>query len=126
MTEKDYYADIGQYYLKTATVTTTWEAKFTRTKYLNFRCLPAHQEEKLLKSERAYSYKIPDNGPAQKPFDGITVVKAVPVLIAIYYTPNNERVYEIPIRAFLKEKYESGEKSLSEERAKQIGKLIKL
>lgn len=122
MTEKSYYPDIGRYYEKHATNTTTWEAKFTRTNYINFKALAAHQEQRLIQSERSYSYKIPDAGIAQKPFDGVTVVRATPMFIAIYYKPRETELYEIPIRAFLKEKYESGEKSLSLERAREIGK----
>lgn len=127
MRESSYYADIGKYYLKNPPpTTTTWEAKFTRTKYINFKCLAPHQEERLLQSERVFNYKIADSGVLQKPFDGACFVGARPVFIAIYYEPRNERVYEIPIRAFLKEKYESGKKSLSLERASEIGRLITL
>ena len=124
MTEKSFYPAIGKYYTKHATTTTLWEAKFSRTNYINFKCLLPHQEEKLLQTERAFSYKIPDAGIAQKPFDGITVVKGSPIFIAIYYKPGKTEAYEMPIRAFLKEKYESGEKSLSIERAREIGRLI--
>ena len=125
MTEKSYYAKIAQYYESKAEETTAWEVKFTRTKYINFKCLAPHQEEKLLQSERTLSYKIPDSGINQKPFDGVTIVKGRPVFVAIYYSPRDAKVYEIPIRLFLKEKYTSGNKSLKEDRAMEIGKEIK-
>ena len=124
MRERDYYTPIGKYYTKTATVTTPWEAKLSRTKYINFRCLAPHQEERLLQSERRLNYKFPDEGRGLKPFDGVCIVMGKPMFIAIYYRPNDTKIYEIPLRAFLKEKYESGEKSLHEDRAKEIGKEI--
>lgn len=126
MTEKSFYPAIGKHYTKTATMTTPWEAKFTRSNYINFNALPPHQEEKLLQSERSLNYKIPDAGIGQKPFDGICMVKARPVFVAIYYKPRETEVYEIPIRTFLKEKYQSGKKSLSLERAREIGNLLEL
>ena len=126
MTESSYYGDITRYYLENATNNIAWEAKFSRTKYINFSCLPAHQEEKLLEAERVYGLKIPDAGIMRKPFDGFVLYKATSLFIAIYYLPRLTEVYEIPIRSFLKEKYESGKKSLSKERAAEIGKLIYL
>jgi penicillin-binding protein-related factor A (putative recombinase) len=126
VTEKSYYSAIGKYYTKHATITTTWEAKFTRSKYINFKCLAPHQEEFLLQSERSLNLKIPDVGLSRKLFDGVCMVGAYPVFVAIYYQPRKTEIYEIPIRAFLKEKYTSGEKSLSIDRARQIGKLIEI
>lgn len=126
MIEKSYYASITKYYLRTAPDTVVWEAKFTRGNTLNFNCLPPHQEEALLQSERAFGYKIPDAGLAKKPFDGFVVVRGTVLFIAIYFLPRATEIYEMPIRTFLKEKYESGKKSLTKERAKEIGKLINL
>ncbi len=124
VTEKSYYAQITKYYVKHAKITTVWEAKFTRTSYLNFKCLPDHQEEFLLQSERAYGHKIEDSGVRKKPFDGFVIVKGLVVFIAIFYLPRATEIYEIGIRDFLKEKYQSGKKSLTKERAREIGKLI--
>jgi len=127
VTEKSYYTDLTKYYLEESLKlqrSITWEAKFTRTNYLNFNCLPAHQEEFLLESERAYGYKIPDTGIAKKPFDGLVVFNAHSVFIAIYFLPRHTEIYEMPIRTFLQEKYKSGKKSLTKERAAEVGKLI--
>lgn len=124
MTESSYYAKITAYYTANATNNIAWEAKFSRTSRIPFSCLPAHQEEFLLKAERVLGGKIPDVGIAKKFFDGYVLYKATSLFIAIYYLPRETEIYEIPIRSFLKEKYDSGEKSLTKERAREIGKRI--
>lgn len=126
MQEKSYYNDINKYYVANTTNSVAWEAKFTRTGTINFNCLPPHQEQFLLEAERSFGFKIPDAGIGRKPFDGFVLKNATSVFVAIYFLPRETEIYEIPIRAFLKEKYESGRKSLSKERAAQIGKLLQL
>lgn len=127
MQEKDYYAELNKYYTKHAKEiekSIAWEAKFTRTNRLNFKCLAEHQEEKLLKAEMAYGEKIADAGLMKKPFDGYVLYKARSFFIAIYFLPRQTEVYEIPIRDFLKEKYAGKEKSLTKDRASEIGRRI--
>lgn len=126
MRESSYYSAITKYYATTATNNIAWEAKFVRTNRIPFSCLPQHQEEFLLAAERVLSGKIPDVGFSKKWFDGLVLYKATSLFIAIYYAPRATEIYEIPIRAFLHEKYHSKEKSLTKERAAEIGKRIYL
>jgi hypothetical protein len=126
MVEKDYYNSINKYYTANATNSIAWEAKITKSNTMNFSCLAPHQEESLLVAERSFGYKIPDSGISKKGFDGFVLYRATALFIAIYYIPHKTEIYEIPIRAFLKEKYESGKKSLSKERAREIGKVLSL
>lgn len=129
MTEKDYYANATKYYTQRAVelgLSFAVELKITKTNVLSFKCLPAHQEEKLLQAERAYGHKIADVGRQRKPFDIMVVQNAEAVVIAIFYTPGKSEIYEISIRNFLAEKYTSGKSSLTKERASQIGRKIKL
>ena len=130
MTEKSYYTPLSAYYLKEAKrikQTIVWEAKFTHTDRLSFKCLAPHQEDWLLRAETGASFKIPDEGRGQKPFDGTVWYRAKALFVAIYYKPRATEIYEIPIRVFLKEKYESGDKSLTATKAKEISvKSIKL
>jgi hypothetical protein len=121
MTESSYYPIIGKYYLE-HTDYEAIEIKFTRTNRLPFSCLPAHQESALL---TRWHYKIPDVGIQKKPLDIVFKRNEAP-LIAIYYAPGNTEIYEIPIRAFVNEKYSSKEKSLSKMRAAEIGTRIYL
>ncbi len=121
--ESSYYASITKHYIANKPKgydSVAWEAKITRTSCLNFKCLADHQEEKLLRAEVAYGEKIADVGNLQKPFDGWVVYNAYSVLIAIFYKEGNTTVFEIPIRAFLKDKYQSGNKSLTRKRAVEI------
>ncbi len=129
MTEKSYYAKLNRYYLSYALReqrSVTWEAKFSRTHRIPFSDLPAHQEEKLLKSMRAYGQKIPDAGVMKKPFDGYVVFNAEAFFVAIYFLPRQTEVYAIHIRNFVDEKYRSTEKSLTKERAAEIGMRLPL
>lgn len=123
MVEKDYYPAINKYYLKNIGQyenTIVWEAKITKGNTLPFSCLAPHQEENLLAAERAMAHKIADVGRHKKPMDGIVVYKATAIIVAVFYKPREAVVYEIYIRDFLKEKYESGERSLSQKRAQEI------
>lgn len=123
MTERDYYPAINKYYLSNMQKyknTIVWEAKITKTNTLSLNCLADHQEEKLLEAERAMAHKIADVGRAKKPFDGIVVYKATSIVVAIFYKPRATVVYEIYARDFLKEKYTSGKKSITKERAEEL------
>lgn len=126
-TEKSYYAKINAYYIKNIKEygnNIVWEAKFTRTRRIAFNSLANHQEASLLQAERYFSHKLADVGIALKPFDGFILYKATVFFIAIYFSKNKTEIYEIPIRSLLREKYTSGNKSLTKERAKEIGRLI--
>lgn len=124
MTEKDFYAPVTKYYIKNAIKSGIVELKFTRTNRIPFDCLPPHQEENMLRAESSFGYKIPDSGLTKKPGDIIIIKNGYSPFIAIYYKPRMTEIYEIPIRDFLKEKYAGKEKSLTKERASQIGRRI--
>lgn len=126
MQEKSYYPAITKYYTLHATNNIAWEAKFTQTGRIPFSCLAPHQEEKLLEAERVLGGKIADVGVLKKPFDGWVLFHATSLFIAIYYVPRETEVYEIPIRVFLNEKYTSKEKSMTRQRAMELGKRIYL
>lgn len=126
MREASFYARINAYYLTNVSNSIAYDAKFTRSSSLPFSCLLPHQELKLLEAERILAYKITDNGIQQKPFDGFILYKATAILIAIYYVPRKTEFYEIPIRVFIAEREASQRKSLTKERAREIGKRVYL
>lgn len=101
-----------------------WEAKYTRGRRISFKELSAHQEEKLLQAKRGFAYKIPDtaNG-GRKPFDGV-FMKGDAVVIVIF--GNRKFAYAIGIWDWCNEAYGSGDKSITKERAAEIGRHIKL
>jgi hypothetical protein len=125
--EKDYYPGITRYYLANKPPKhdcVVWEAKLARTSSLAFSALVPHQEEHLLEAERAYGGKLPDVGISRKPFDGYVVYKAWAVVIAIYFLKHKSEAYEIPIRRWVEERYSGPRKSLTKDRAAQIGRQI--
>lgn len=124
MREKNYYKRIQDYYLKTALKTVVWEAKICQHKALPFSSLADHQEMYLIRASDRMSYKFPDVGIAKKPFDGLTIVRAVSYVIVIFFEAKGFNVYEIPIENWVDEKYTSQRKSLTQDRAKIIGKQI--
>jgi len=127
MTEKSYYAKIIKHYLPNPTKSKqslAIEVKITKTNVLNFKCLPSHQEEALLESERSFGHKIADAGRGKKPFDIFVLRYAISYMIVIYYKPRATEIFEIPLREFIHEKYKKWDKSLSIQRAREIGKVI--
>lgn len=102
----------------------TFDLKFTRTRSLPFSCLLPHQEEFMLRAERVLAWKERDVGLFKKPPDYIVLYRAVSFIIAIYYSPGATRTFEIPVRAFIREKHTSGRKSLTLKRASEIGREI--
>lgn len=129
MKESSYYAKLTRYYTEYAKKierSISWEAKFSRSHRISFTALQSHQEEKLIKSMRAYGEKIADAGIMRKPFDGWVLFNAEAYFIAIYFLPRETEIYEIHIRNFVDEKYRNTEKSLTKERAAKIGKRIYL
>lgn len=126
MMEKDFYAPIGAYYLQHTTNSMGIEVKITKTDRLSFKAVTERQEEKLLKAEAALYHNEPDIGLAPKNFDIYILHKATAVVFVVYWKPREKECYEIPIRNWIKEKYESGEKSLTKERAAMIGKRIEI
>lgn len=119
MQESDYYAKIGKHYLEHSDYDGI-ELKITKTNTFNLSHVPPHQEEKLLHS---WYHKIADNGKAQKPLD-IVFKRKEGVLVIIYYVPRASEIYEIPIRVFIEEKYVRKAKSITKQRAQEIGKRI--
>lgn len=130
MRESSYYADLGRYYAKRALAiknNIAWEAKITKTNTLLFTALAVHQERDLLKAKRgALAHKIADNGRLKKPCDGLVLYKALSVVVAIFWKPGEEEIYEIDIWDWVNEAYSSEEKSITRERAAKIGKRIYL
>lgn len=129
MKEKSYYTDLNKFYVARARFlqrSVVWEAKFTRTDSIPFSDLQPHQEEKMLEAERVYGYKIADIGRIKKPFDGIAVYGAAAFVVVIFYKPNATAIYEIDIRTFIHEREHSKRKSLTHERARDIGTWIRI
>lgn len=130
MTESDFYPKISAYYERiactsgVAPASLAVEVKITKSA-LPFSALQPHQELALLQAERALAYKIADVGLAKKPFDLFVLRHAVALVVVVFLlSPRTYRVFEIPVRAFIREKHASARKSLTLSRAGEIGREI--
>jgi len=120
MKELNYYARINKYYEQHALSSMAIEVKITKTGRLPFSCLADHQEQALLQAERTIAYKIADTGYAKKPWDIVVLHRAIPIIVAVFYSPQKTSIYEIPIRNFIFERERSKMKSVSQARAEMI------
>ena len=104
--------------------TTNFELKISKKDYINFKEVKAHQSRSLLSAARPSGliYKLPDVGFDQKPFD-CTYWKEAPGYIAIlYYIPRKQKDFVlIEVDEFVAEMERSKRKSLTKERACDIG-----
>lgn len=107
------------------------EVKITKDKSLPFSAVKDHQIAGLSVAKHGtLSYKIPDTGYDQKPFDMVVFQNARAFVLIMFWTRGCKTCYLIDIDVFLKEKNESEKpkkrKSLTEERAREIGEEITL
>ena len=111
-----------------------YELKICKGISLAFNAVQEHQIKALLEAEETgFYYKIPDqpvswgaDSPirfaAKKPFDCLVLVKVRSYVVVWFYHERQRKVFlKIPIQVFIHEKETSTRKSLTEERAKEIG-----
>ena len=99
-----------------------YELKFTHDNSLPFKAVMDHQLAGLYVAKHGrLPYKIADVGIARKPFDGFMVSGAISMIGIMYYSKGEKSFVMIDIDVFMKEKEESKRKSLTKERAKEIG-----
>jgi len=107
--------------------TFAFEAKICKEKSLSFDAVKDHQITNLYQTKHSlWNFKIPDAG-WQNPFDGLQL-KMVPsyVIIFWYQHHNDKRFTMIDIDDFCEEKRISIRRSLTFERASEIGKTLEL
>jgi hypothetical protein len=101
-----------------------WEIKRTVGNSLPFNAFAEHQIHFLMKvKHQKLHLKIRDVGVAQKQFDGATF-KKYPAWCICCYPVNNKcgySAYAIDIDEWYNERLTCGRKSLTKERAKEIG-----
>lgn len=121
MKEADFQTKFSRWARHFLTQTAVWELKLARGP-LPFSAVKEHQERALLlASQTCIHYKIPDVGMAQKPFDGMTICKSPAYVVIQYEKRGNKEFFLIPIDVWVKEKYQSVRRSLTEERCREIG-----
>lgn len=104
-----------------------WEIKRTVGRSLPFAAFANHQIGNLMKSKhQRLNIKIRDVGVARKEFDGMTLEKVPSWTICCYPADNKDgyNCYSIDIDDWYNERRTCGRKSLTEDRAKQLGTII--
>lgn len=102
--------------------TFVFEAKICKEKSLPFIAVKEHQENALLRARNGhFSYKIPDAGFDQKPFDGFQIVNQ-PAFVVIFWNQKrgDKRLTMIDVNVWMEEKQKSDRKSITFERAHEI------
>jgi hypothetical protein len=120
MTESDMQTRFSRWLRKNVEFTIAYELKISHTNRLAFDRLLEHQRLALLQAKRGtLCYKIPDAGPARKPFDGFCINKCPAVVGVMYYSKGETTVYLIDIDDYIEES-KGKSKSLPRERAEKI------
>jgi len=104
------------------------ECKICKGKSLPFEAVKEHQVSALyLAKHGLMNFKIPDCGFDQKPFDLFMLARAKAYVVIFWYTKRGQRdMTWIDVDIWLEEKQKSDRKSLTFERACEIGNLYQL
>lgn len=104
MRERDFYRDVQSWVKSINLETAAIELKLCKEKTFRFSEVKPHQVDNLLAvATGKLTYKIPDVGIDQKPFDICVWNRAYAYVAVIFYTPRKpKRMYLILIQDFLK------------------------
>jgi hypothetical protein len=123
--EKDFQTKFNKWLMhnwSVGGVSGAFELKLEKGKSLPFSAVKDHQERALsLAKHHGLVYKIPDGNFEQKPFDVFILSQAAAFVVLQFYRHGQKEFIMINIDNWLKEKATSKRKSLTEERAKEIG-----
>lgn len=98
------------------------EIKLCKGTSLSFSALAEHQEKALWHAKHSVLvFKIPDMG-YQNPFDAFLLKETLGMVVVVFYEPRKLcEAYFIDIDAWIAERETCGRKSLTLERAREIG-----
>lgn len=120
-TEREFVTDFNRWAKIIFRRTGAFELKATKDGSIPFAAVKVHQTQALFHAKRGgLTYKIPDDAYSQKPFDCISLV-GVPAYIVIMFRAKSPHFYMIDVDVWLDEAQKSERKSLTEERAAEIG-----
>lgn len=124
--EKDFQTLFNRWARHCFKKTAVFELKITKGNSVPFSDLKEHQENALYCAKNGnIIYKIPDDSIAQKPFDAFSMNK-VPAFVVLMFHAKQSEFIMVDIDVWIKEKETSERKSLTEERAKEIGAIKNL
>lgn len=100
------------------------ELKVCKEKHFNFDKIEPHQLLHLHNVKHDFfQHKIPDLG-CQNPFDSFSLCGEPAWLVILWYKPRKPKVFYMIDVDKIEEEIASGSKSLTEERAKELAKII--
>lgn len=109
----------AKYHVKTPAA---FELKLSKTSSISFDQVAPHQIAALLSVKHNFlAYKIPDTGLGAKPFD-FFVLSGSAYIVVMFYKRGQKEFFMIDVDAFILERDGSSRKSLTEDRARAIGR----
>lgn len=125
MKEKDFQVTAKHWIENEALKSGAYEFKLVHGKTIPFNALAPHQKAALLAVRRGkVYYKIPDEGRNQKPFDAFLLNQAEAYVVVMFYERGKKEFVIIDILVWNAEEEMSQRKSLTEQRAKEIGHTV--
>lgn len=124
--EKHFQTEFNKWCKHFIRTTSVFELKISKGKSLPFNAVKEHQVHALSMARHKHLvYKIPDDSLGQKPFDSFCIVESQAYVVIMFRAKNREFVM-IDIDDWLEEQTKSTRKSITEERAKEIGMVCRL
>ncbi len=126
MLEKDFQLKFNKWVKYNYHKTAVFELKLARGKSLPFNAVEEHQLFALRTAKHAkIIHKIADAGYTN-PFDSFQIVGSEAFVVVMFYERGTRDFYMVDIDVWLSEMLSSDRKSLTEDRAKEIGISCKL
>lgn len=122
MLEKHFQTEFGKWLKHKNKTTGAFELKLTKETSLPFNAVQPHQVDALRNAKHGHlMFKIPDDSISQKPFDCFMLVGCAAYVVIMYYVRGKKAFYMIDIDDWMREELASDRKSLTEDRAREIG-----
>lgn len=122
MKERDLQTKFNKWLKHSWSKSGAFELKICKGKSLSFSLVREHQVQALLATKHGkIVYKIPDDSFGYKPYDTMFYCKAEAWIVLMFYTRGTKKFYMIDIDDWLHEQETSDRKSLTPERAAEIG-----
>lgn len=119
--EKDFQSAFNRWCKHIYPHTAAFELKITKDSSLPFSAVKEHQEIALHAAKHGKMvYKIPDDSRGFKPFDSF-MLTGTPAYVVIMFNAPSRDFYMIDIDEWFREKAIATRKSITLEKAKQIG-----
>lgn len=136
MTERNMQTFFGKYVQKNPpTQTEVYELKICKGTSLSFDAVQTHQKVALLQAEQNYLFHRITDQPwikdrpytftAKKPFDCLVLTRVQSFVILWFYKARQQKIfYKIPIKSWIAEQNQSTRKSITEQRARELGQAL--